>query len=383
MTTPPTLASLPRPTVSGKFFRLGEAKFYPKGVTYGPFRPSSDGQPFLARLETERDFDLARRLGANVLRVYHVPPRWLLDLAQQFGLKLLIDVPWSKHVCFLDSPVFQQQAREAVRAAVQSCARHPAVFAYSVVNELPPDIVRWSGAGAVEDFLDELADVAKSVDPECLCTFGNYPPTEFLDPQNLDFLCFNVYLHQQRPFENYLARLQMLAESKPLLLGEIGIDSLSEGEDRQAEILGWQIESAFRAGLAGAIVFSFTDEWHKDGRDVPDWSFGLTTRDRQPKPSFEVVRRQFAQAPYFPLQRYPKVSIVVACYNGGRTLQPCLDSLTRLHYPSYEVIVVDDGSTDITRQVMSLYKNFRMVAQTHQGLSVAPDALIKKGDGEL
>jgi GT2 family glycosyltransferase len=381
--TPPTLAAQPRLTVSGKFFRLGGTKFYPKGVTYGPFRPGAGGQPFLERAETERDFELARRLGANVLRVYHVPPRWLLDLAEQYGLKLLIDVPWSKHLCFLDSPVFQQQARDAVRAAVQSCARHPAVFAYSVVNELPPDIVRWSGAGAVADFLDGLAEVAKGVDPECLVTFGNFPPTEFLNPQNFDFLCFNVYLHQQRPFENYLARLQMLVESKPLILGEIGIDSLREGAEQQCDMLGWQIESAFRAGLAGTVVFSFTDEWHKDGRDVPDWSFGLTTSGRQPKPSFEVVREKFARAPYFPLPRYPKVSVVVACFNGGRTLQPCLDSLGRLNYPSYEVIVVDDGSTDITPQVASLYKNFRALRQSHQGLSVARNAGLFASDGEV
>src|SRR5580658_5411545 len=233
MTTTTTPTAQPRPSVRGKFFRVGEAKFYLKGVTYGPFRPGPDGRQFLGQTETERDLELARRLGANLLRLYQVPPRWFLDLAQQNGLKLLIDVPWSKHLCFLDSPVFKKQARDAVRAAVQGCARHPAVFAYSVVNELPPDIVRWSGAGAVADFLDGLAEVAKGVDPECLCTFGNYPPTEFLNPQNFDFLCFNVYLHQQRPFENYLARLQMLVESKPLILGEIGIDSLREGAEQQ------------------------------------------------------------------------------------------------------------------------------------------------------
>ncbi|MGA2176618.1 MAG: glycosyltransferase [Verrucomicrobiota bacterium] len=383
MKTPPPSISQSRPAVSGKFFRLGEAKFYLKGVTYGPFRPNSAGEPFPERADAARDFELIRGLGANLLRVYHVPPRWLLDLAGPCGLKLLIDIPWSKHVCFLDSPASHDEACAAVRAAVQSCARHPAVFAYSVVNELPPDIVRWSGAQAVEDFLDELAQVAKEVDPECLCTFGNYPPTEFLNPRNMDFICFNVYLHQQRPFENYLARLQMIADTRPLVLGEIGIDSVREGETQKCEMLDWQIESAFRAGLAGAIVFSFTDEWHKDGRDVPDWYFGLTTRERQPKPSFEVVRRKFAQAPYFPLQRYPKVSIVVACYNGGRTLQPCLDSLTRLNYPDYEVIVVDDGSTDITPQVASLYKNFRTLSQAHQGLSVARNAGLFASQGEV
>ena len=42
----------------------------------------------------------------------------------------------------------------------------------------------------------------------------------------------------------------------------------------------------------------------------------------------------------------------MASYNGERTLKACLDSLERLNYPDYEVILVDDGSTDSTQQVV-------------------------------
>src|SRR5262249_26152915 len=156
----------------------------------------------------------------------YLPPRWFLDLAAANGLKLLIDIPWSKHRCFLDSAADREAAIRAVREAVITAARHPAIFAFSVVNEIPPDIVRWSGAEAIAHFIDELVDHAKTIDPQCLCTFGNYPPTEFLRPQNIDFYCFNVYLHHRRPFENYVSRLQMLADNQPLVLGEFGIDSL-------------------------------------------------------------------------------------------------------------------------------------------------------------
>src|SRR5262249_16868430 len=152
-----------------------------------------------------------------------------------------------------------------------SCARHPAVFALSVANEIPADIVRWSGARAVADFIDELVSEVKELDPDLLCTWCNYPPTEFLHPQRVDFVCFNVYLHQRPNFKNYLARLQMQVDSKPLLLGETGIDSLREGEERKCEILSWQIEETFRAGLAGAVVFSFTDDWWRGGEQVADW----------------------------------------------------------------------------------------------------------------
>ncbi len=373
----------PRVTLDGKFFRLGERKFYVKGLSYGPFAPNSKREFFPEPHQARRDFELIRELGANVLRVYTVPPRWVLDLALEFDVKLFVDIPWAKHLCFLDSEKLREDVRSAVRHAVQSCVGHPAVFAFSVVNEISPDIVRWTGARRVADFLDELVNVAKSVDPECLCTVGNYPPTEFLRPQNLDFVCFNIYLHQQKPFENYLARLQMIADNKPLILGEFGIDSISEGEPAKCEMLGWQIEVVFRAGLAGAVVYSFTDDWFKDNRQVEEWAFGVTTATREKKDSFFTVQNRFAVAPYFPLPQYPKVSVVVASYNGARTLKACLDSLVKLNYPNYEVLLVDDGSTDTTQQIASLYKNVCHIYQTHQGLSVARNSGIYAADGEV
>jgi GT2 family glycosyltransferase len=305
-------------------------------------------------------------------------------MAAEHKLKVLIDIPWNKHLCFLDSPAQRAAAGEAVRRAVFACARHPAVFAFSVANEIPPDIVRWSGAQAVAEFIDDLVHEAKRADPECLCTFTNYPPTEFLRPQSVDFLCFNVYLHQEQPFENYLARLQMLAESKPLLLGEFGMDSLREGEGRQGELLEWQIEGAFRGGLAGAVVFTFTDDWWRGGRQIEDWKMGLTTRGRQPKAAFGIVQKMFRAAPYFPLRRSPKVSVVVASYNGERTLKACLDSLERLNYPDYEVILVDDGSTDTTRQIAFAHPNVRFFRhEKNLGLSVARNTGIAAATGEI
>lgn len=373
-----------RVRVDGKFFRLGAQKFHPKGVTYGPFAPNARGEPYPELEQARSDFAQVRDLGVNLLRVYDVPPRWLLDLAFENHLKLLVDIPWSKHLCFLDSERDRGEARTAVREAAKACASHPALFALSVVNEIPPDIVRWSGSAKVAQFIDELVALVKSVDAECLCTFGNYPPTEFLRPREIDFHCFNVYIHQPKPFENYLSRLQMISEFKPLLLGEIGIDSLREGEDRKCEILAWQIESAFRAGLAGAVVYSFTDDWFRGGGQITDWAFGLTTRGRQPKASFGVVQRAFRESPYFPLKEHPKVSVVVACYNGARTLAACLDSLKALNYPAYEVILVDDGSTDGTGEIAARYPNVRYVRHPmNQGLSAARNTGIQAAQGEI
>lgn len=374
----------PRVRVDGKFFRLGEQKFYVKGVTYGPFAPNPEGEYFATVERTRADFELIRELGANVLRVYYIPPKWFLDLALEYGLRVLPDIPWNKHTCFLDTEQSRREARETVRLAAEACARHPAIFALSLVNEIPPDILRWSNAGAVAEFIDELVDIVKEIDPDCLCTFGNFPPTEYLRPQNVDFHCFNVYLHHLKPFENYLARLQMIADSKPLLLGETGIDTLREGEETQREILAWQIEATFRVGLAGIVLYSFTDDWFRGGFQITDWAFGLTTMDRTPKPAFEKVRELFATAPYFPLPHAPKVSVVIANYNGERTLELCLRSLRNLNYPHYEVILVDDGSTDQSREIAQNYPDIRLIEHgVNKGLSVARNTGINAATGQI
>ncbi len=372
-----------RLSVDGRFFRINGSKFYPKGVTYGPFAPNGDGETFPSRAQTERDFAQIQELGANLIRVYYVPPRWLLDLAETSGLKVFIDIPWEKHRCFLETYEMREAARECVRKAVKPCAGHPAIFAYSVTNEVPADIARWHGARETAEFIDELVEEVKRVDKGALCTFASFPPTEFLQPQRIDFVTFNVYLHERETFEPYLARLQTLAGEKPLLLGEFGMDSMREGEEHQAATLGWQVEAAFRGGAAGTILFSFTDDWHRGGTQITDWAFGMTTRERKPKRAFSVVQACFGAAPYFPLPRTPKVSVVVASYNGAGTLRPCLASLGGLNYPDYEVILVDDGSTDNTPQIAAEFPSVRTIRQRNLGLSAARNVGIAAARGEL
>lgn len=372
--------------VDGRFFRVGSEKFHVKGCTYGPFAPNDAGERFPIESRARADFKLLRELGANLIRVYHRPPKWLLDTAAEDGIKLFIDVPWRKHTCWLEDAAAVKEARDAVASAARDVRGHPAVFALSVVNEIPPDVARWHGARRIEDFVDELVDVGKQADPARLFTFANYPFTEFLRPRSPDFFCFNVYLHDQRAFENYLARLQILAGEKPLMLGEFGIDSFREGEQRQAEILSWHVETVFRSGLAGTVLFSFTDDWFTGGHAVEDWAFGLTDRERKPKPAFNAIRKLFPQAPYFALpcrDAAPRVSVVVASYNGGRTLATCLDSLGKLRYPNYEVILVDDGSTDDTPEIAKRFPNVRYIRQQNWGLSYARNAGILAATGQI
>jgi O-antigen biosynthesis protein len=374
--------------VQGKFFWTGDQKFYMKGVSYGPFRTASHGTQFPERDMVERDFALMGELGANVVRTFTVPPRWLLDRAESHDLRVMIGIPWAEHICFLDSSGVSDGVRETIRQAVRDSLGHRAVFAYMIGNEIPPDIVRWYGPERMQQFLAVLRDEVKSLAPEALVSYANFPPTEYLDLEFLDFVSFNVYLHHEDDFRRYLGRLQNIAVDRPLVLTEHGIDSVRLGEDVQAATLAWQVRAAFESGLAGTCIFSWTDDWFTGGHQIEDWSFGLVTRDRQRKPSFKPIQAQYA-APLPPsLPHYPKVSVVICAYDADRTIDPCLASLEKLRYPNYEVVVVNDGSRDGTRAISERYAEsnprlFRLINQENKGLSVARNVGMEAASGEI
>src|SRR4029434_10270724 len=149
------------------------------------------------------------------LLTYTVPPLWLLDLAHEHQLRVIINVPWMGHVCFLEQASTRRDARVAVQKGVASCRGHPAVLMYTVGKELPPQIVRWYGKKKIESFLRDLYDVAKDEDPESLVTYTNFTTTEYLELPFVDVHTFNVYLHQRHDFCSYLSRLQHIAGERP------------------------------------------------------------------------------------------------------------------------------------------------------------------------
>ena len=188
--------------------------------------------------------------GVNAVRTYTVPPRWLLDLAHEHGLWVMVGLPWEQHVTFLDDRGPRRGDR-AERAGDRCgrCAGHPAILCYAIGNEIPASIVRWHGRRRIERFLRRLYDAAKREDPDALVTYVNYPSTEYLQLPFIDLVCFNVFLESGPQFESYLARLQNIAGDRPLLVTEAGLDSLRNSEEAQARALDWQVRTAFAGRL--------------------------------------------------------------------------------------------------------------------------------------
>jgi GT2 family glycosyltransferase len=375
-------ARLERPQVRGKFIYVGEEKLYLRGVTYGTFPPGAGGYQYPDRDVVERDFAQMAANGINAVRTYTLPPRWLLDVAYEHGLFVMVGMWWEQNVAFLDGRGRVKSIEEKVRIAVRSCAGHPAVLCYAIGNEITSSIVRWYGRHRIQGFLKRLYRAAKEEDPQGLVTYVNFPSAEYLQLPFLDFVAFNVYLESQERFESYLARLQNIAGDRPLVMAEMGLDSRTHGPAKQAETLDWQVHSSFAGGCVGAFVFAWTDKWYCGGVEIEDWDFGITDRYRRPKPALTAVREAFASVPLPLGMSSPYISVVVCSYNGARTIGDCLEGLLQLDYPHYEIIVVDDGSTDATSAVAGEY-GVRLIRTENRGLSSARNTGIEAARGEI
>lgn len=79
----------------------------------------------------------------------------------------------------------------------------------------------------------------------------------------------------------------------------------------------------------------------------------------------------------------PLVSVIIPCYNHGAYLQEAFESVWSQTYSSTEIIVVDDGSTDNTREIAASTKGVKYVYQKNQGLSAARNTGIRHSEGEL
>ena len=135
-------------------FSPASAKHFVKGVTYGPFAAGH------ARRAIPRARDGRARFRADARRRH----QHRAGLHRAAGLAARSRRGGRARRCwsgcrgrsmspFSTAPPIKAEIRAAVAAGVRACRRHPAVFAYLVGNEIPPDMIRWHGAEAVRGFL--------------------------------------------------------------------------------------------------------------------------------------------------------------------------------------------------------------------------------------
>ncbi|VVC04515.1 Glycosyltransferase AglE [Candidatus Bilamarchaeum dharawalense] len=84
-------------------------------------------------------------------------------------------------------------------------------------------------------------------------------------------------------------------------------------------------------------------------------------------------------------QKTPQVSIVIPAYNEEKYLEHCLKNTLAIDYPKFEVILVDDGSTDSTYKIAKSFKDERLKVYTkkNSGKGATLNFGIGKAKGEI
>ena len=77
-----------------------------------------------------------------------------------------------------------------------------------------------------------------------------------------------------------------------------------------------------------------------------------------------------------------RVSVILPVHNGASTIARALSSVFAQSFTDYEIVVVDDGSTDETASVLAGYDRIRVISQSNRGVSAARNAGLRAARGE-
>lgn len=78
-----------------------------------------------------------------------------------------------------------------------------------------------------------------------------------------------------------------------------------------------------------------------------------------------------------------KVSVIIPAYNSEKTILNCILSLKKQKYKNFEIIAVDDGSTDNTESILKKIKGIKVISQKNRGQGAARNEGARKAKGEI
>ncbi len=78
----------------------------------------------------------------------------------------------------------------------------------------------------------------------------------------------------------------------------------------------------------------------------------------------------------------PLISVLIPAYNAGKYIKQAIDSVFLQNYENIEIIVVDDGSEDNTKENVTSYPSVKYISQEHQGISVSRNNCLQNATGD-
>ena len=348
---------------TGKFFCRGGEKFFLKVVR---FRVRTGSLAFEEKIVVRKRLGDLHASHATAVLVAEDQAEAVLALASQSGLYALVELKVRPDDLF--SRGLSRAAASELAKRVSNLRGYPCVIGYLLDCAVEPDALRSRGLQAPRRRLRNLLAAIRDSDPQAMVGLKHRVGTLALTLHEEDFIFAVMPALAPSELRSRVVGLHNIAQARPVIL-EFG------GAARYQDEF---IESGFGLGAAGVVVNAPGGEERSSSPFKPgSLSFKmLGASDILP---FLALNGACPPQP----TRTPKVSVVICAYNAERTMRRCLESLRRLDYPNFEVIVVDDGSDDGTAQIAAGFPEFRLIRQPNKGLSVARNVGMQAAVGEL
>lgn len=81
-----------------------------------------------------------------------------------------------------------------------------------------------------------------------------------------------------------------------------------------------------------------------------------------------------------------KITVIIPIYNTEKYLRECIESVINQTYSIYEIMLIDDGSTDnsikISHEYAQKYKNINVIHTSNKGVSAARNMAVERASGD-
>ena len=346
-------------TAFGKFLSRSGQKFFFKAVRLEHIESPLD----LSRQLSLRDrFEKLAQAHTTSLIVPEADADAVIDLAAQAGLCTMVELRVAP-VSLLDRKSLRL-AKAQLCERVRALSGRAGLSGYLIDCPVTQDFLKLHGLETFRRRLRGLIAALRGAAPQSLITIKHRPSTRACSILEEDLIYSVVPALSPADLKQYVNGLHNLAEARPIV---IEFEQTTADQDDL-------VACAFGLGAGGVVAPAqvIRSTPHADLMEIKM----LTAGELMP---FLTLN---GSCPPHAAQT-PMVSVVICAYNAERTMRPCLESLRRLDYPNYEVVIVDDGSRDRTAEISMDFPEFRLIRQPNRGLSVARNVGMHAARGDL
>lgn len=344
-------------SVHGKFFSRSGQKFFMKAMRLPDVSATLN---FEQKVRLLGRLDELKQAHTTTLILTEAQSNPVLDLGAQAGLYTIVELEVAPEE-LIDRHLMQAVVSR-VSHLVNILNGRPGLLGFLINCPIGRDALRAHGLERARRELRNLVAVIRSRNERAMVAIRHRSETCALALLEEDFIYGEVPALEPVELRDFVVSLHNIAEARPLV---VEFNHASPGQDEAVAV-------AFGAGAAGVVAppvpTPASNEW-------------MTARVLRASELMPFLALNGTCPPALP--KTPMVSVVICAYNAERTMRPCLESLRKLEYPNYEVIIVDDGSRDRTAEISMDFPEFRLIRQPNKGLSVARNVGLHAARGEI